>query len=381
MNTKNSLAILAFFVAILPLPAQDNRFVVFGGGKHGYIDQDGKVVIPIKLEGTYVLDFSEGYAAFAEPAKPEPIGVPYLDKNGKLHLSRQEKWGFIDQNGAVAIDPQFDGVQDFSEGLAAVAFNTEQTQYNCVDCDPNDHWGFIDKTGKMVVQPQYHSARPFSEGLAAVEDDEGKWGYIDAKGDLVIPCIFKLARKFSGGLAAAAISEKVGYIDKQGEFVIKPRFAIVGDFFDGLAAVRTGGKTAFMMTGPAGGTWTFIGKDGKKRFMLPRGTERVEDLAEGLTAFELEDSHCGYVNESGVIVIAPKFSYCDAFSDGLADVLNNGKWQYIDKNANVILSVPYEQVDSFKHGLAAVAEGPDGGQKFGYINKNGKVIWKPQPAL
>src|SRR2546425_12684908 len=100
MNTKNSLvAIFCMVPALticLALQAQDNRFVVFMGGKHGYINQEGALAIAITLEGTYVLHFSEGYASFAERAKPEPTKIPYVDKNGKLRIFPQEKWGFID---------------------------------------------------------------------------------------------------------------------------------------------------------------------------------------------------------------------------------------------------------------------------------------------
>ena len=32
----------------------------------------------------------------------------------------ESKYGFIDKSGKVVIEPQFDGVSDFSEGLAKV---------------------------------------------------------------------------------------------------------------------------------------------------------------------------------------------------------------------------------------------------------------------
>jgi hypothetical protein len=61
---------------------------------------------------------------------PEAAKIPYVDTNGKLHMRFQEKWGFIDTTGTVVIEPQFDGVADFSEGLAAVAFDTDRTSYD-----------------------------------------------------------------------------------------------------------------------------------------------------------------------------------------------------------------------------------------------------------
>src|SRR5437899_2315503 len=149
----------------IAVQAQENRFVVFSHGKHGYIDREGTLVIPISLEGTYVLHFSEGLVSYSERVKPEPTKLPYTDQNGKLRIHPQEKWGFIDTRGAVVINAQFDAVGEFSEGLAAVAFDTDRTRHDCLDCDLDQRWGFIDKTGETVVQPQYSSVSSFSEGL------------------------------------------------------------------------------------------------------------------------------------------------------------------------------------------------------------------------
>ena len=65
-----------------------------------------------------------------------------------------KKYGFIDKNGKVVIEPQFDGADAFSEGLARVKKDRK--------------WGFIDKSGKVVIEPQFDWVSDFSEGLAKV---------------------------------------------------------------------------------------------------------------------------------------------------------------------------------------------------------------------
>jgi hypothetical protein len=364
-----------------PLRGQDARFVVFEGGKHGHIDKQGVLAIPITLEGTYVIDFSEGLARFSESVKPKPLHVPYVDAKGKVRISPEEKWGFIDTGGAVTIPPQFDSALDFSEGLAGVAFDTDQTAYNCLHCDRNQHWGFVDRQGRMIVQAQFRSVRPFSEGLAAVQRDDGKWGYINTNGDVVISFRFQLARSFHEGLAAAAVDKKAGYIDKSGSFVVQPRFTLLRDFSEGLAAVRVGGKTEHVIVGPAGGRWMFIGKDGKTRIPLPRDVQDVEDFAEG-RAVTRSYGQCGYVGPKGALVVPLRFYICGNFSEGLAVVYRSGKTRYIDRNGHVMLEVPYDFVYPFKNGLAPVNEGSAGPtQKFGYIDKHGNQVWKPRRAL
>lgn len=328
-----------------------------------------------------MLNFNEGRALFAKRVQPEPAKIPCVDDRGKLHIFLQEKWGFIDQAGAVVIPAHFDAAGNFSEGLAAVGFDTDQTEFNCTDCVPRRVWGFVDAMGKLVVPARYRAASSFAGGLAAVENHEGKWGYIDAKGNLTIPFSFDSADNFNEGLAAAAIGNKFGYIDEKGRFVIRPAFATAGKFSGGLAAVRSGGKTDSMILGPAGGTWMFVGKDGKTRIRLPKGTDSLGKFSEGLAAVYVR-GHCGYVSASGRMVVALVFSYCEDFSDGLADVRGDGRWKYIDQQGRVVLTVPYFGVRPFKNGRAGVQVGPVGpAQKFGYIDKSGKEIWKPEPAI
>ena len=123
------------------------------------------------------------------------------------------KWGYIDKQGTLVIQPQFDTAGPFRNGLAVVA---------------NDRkFGYIDKTGKIVIPLQFASAGSFSEGLASVRIGDymaGKDGYIDEQGKIVIEPQFDSAFPFNGGLADVRIGDKYGFIDKTGKIVIPPQF-------------------------------------------------------------------------------------------------------------------------------------------------------------
>ncbi|MEN7793072.1 WG repeat-containing protein, partial [Clostridioides difficile] len=48
-----------------------------------------------------------------------------------------------------------------------------------------DKWGFIDKEGKIVINPIFNDLQPFKENLAFVMKDD-KWGVIDKNGKVII---------------------------------------------------------------------------------------------------------------------------------------------------------------------------------------------------
>ncbi|MGN0141221.1 MAG: WG repeat-containing protein [Roseburia sp.] len=80
-------------------------------------------------------------------------------------------------------------------------------EFSCDDIDfcTSDHlmayrngnyWGYVDDEGNVVIEPQYEAAKSFSNGLAAVCID-GKWGFINRENELVIPCDYLDADYFN----------------------------------------------------------------------------------------------------------------------------------------------------------------------------------------
>ncbi len=99
----------------------------------------------------------------------------------------------------MVIQPIFDKVGEFHEGLAAAALRESDKEKNY-----SYKWGYIDKTGAWKISPKYDQAEAFSDGRAAVhvkKDIGGSEGYIDKTGKLVIPAKYTVAFPFSEGLA------------------------------------------------------------------------------------------------------------------------------------------------------------------------------------
>ena len=153
----------------------------------------------------------------------QPVTIQ-IDTNASLHpVCINNKQGYINNEGIIVIQPQFELAYNFCDNRALIV--------------ENDKWGYIDKTGKIISKTWFESAEDFSEGMACVKIG-GKWGYIDKTGNIVIEPRFDFPGTFKEGLARANIGKEWGYIDKSGEFVIPLQsYFWASDFCDGLAEV------------------------------------------------------------------------------------------------------------------------------------------------
>lgn len=346
-------------------------FVVIVNDKRGFIDRTGKIIL--KPEWSGANNLSEGRAVVA-------VNSPSY------------KEGYIDTTGKLVIPITFDDASDFENGLALVGVGEFGLHGS------GDHkFGFIDITGKWVIPPTYRTMYGFSEGLAAAMNDDRKWGFIDKTGKLIIPFQFEVGSFFSNGLARMFSKEKsrYGYIDRSGKWAIEPQFFEAFTFVDGVAVVKSIGN----LSNPYPGGMTIgekddeesqfliIDKSGKTVFSFDKAIRRVQGFSEGLAAVEVSQKKgpplTGFVDKTGKFILSPKYSFVDNFQDGLAQFLLDGKWTFMDKSGKVVFSTPYQVSYGFKRGLAFMYKlGPGGfgdlkNEKYGYIDKTGKVIWQP----
>jgi len=272
-------------------------------GKTGFVDSAGRIIIPLRFEDAG--PFSEKLAA--------------VSLDGKI--------GYIDPAGILAIPPRFNYGGVFSEGLAPVGIDAR------LRLGPRDderggtggfrfvrRYGYINRDGEMAIQPQFRNARSFTEGLARVTAQDNLTGYIDREGDPVIPCEFEQAGPFCGGVARVYSDGRWRLIDREGEFVDDPQSAVAGDLSGMLLPVSASptDPPATLSAYLTPRRWGFQDLAGKV-VIRPR-FEKVRNFTEGLAAVRF-DGRFGYIDKTGEFVIPAHFDSAFPFREGLARVL------------------------------------------------------------
>jgi hypothetical protein len=366
-----------------------------GRRRFGFIDHTGKVIIDfdrLPKKTIEVGDFHEGRA------------VIYLGKTEEDVFRRGMKYdvGYIDTSGKTVITPRFSFASDFSEGLAHVT--------------ANDFDGFIDLRGRRVIKLANKSARDFHEGLAAITIAEGReYGFIDRTGKVVIQGRYRFVDDFSEGLAGVVIDYKYGFINRAGELVVPPRFGMMvgprhpnlpvssGRFREGLACVNLGNS------------WGYINSQGE--FVIPPQFAEAQEFSEGVAwVMPKDSSRSGWIDKTGQWVNtnlnkhreSPETAWASEseyryrnmrFSEGLVSFVrydgNKILRGYMDRDGKVIIparewsvagvfqggvarmefyektDADLQQVNGYRDGAGQVWE-----QKYGYIDRTGKIIWR-----
>lgn len=356
--------------------SQSTLFAFEQSGRVGFIDRNGKVVIPATIETPIerVGDFSEGLARVG--------GQGYIGQTGRWVIKRKS-WGTTDFSDGVAwaeadgkerhdilldrtgrtitIRPR-SNVWAFSEGLAAFEAPGKpgirwREPGNMRYRDFPGPKGFLNKQGQVLIEPVFAHVGPFREGLALAVSD----GYCH----IALPYGFRQGSPTSGyedscgSVPADAVAPcSVGFIDHIGRFVIEARFESARDFQEHLAAVRIVGR------------WGFI--DAKGAVVIPPQFDEAQSFSEGFAAVKVKGKW-GFVDARGKIAIPPVFASATPFSDALALVYTAQGAFFIDRQGRTAIPGPFKEATPFVNGLASVLLSDT---RVAYIDHSGKTVFQ-----
>ncbi len=162
------------------LPGKEQLFGALKSGKYGFIDKAGSWVIKNNFDE--VRKFNEGQAAVR-------IG---------------SSWGFVSSQG-VLIDPQYEGVSDFKNGLSIVTKNGKQQ--------------IIDKQNQPLLAAAYGRITFGPDGFFYTEEN-GKYGLVSPEGKEILLPIYDELRREDSNRILVRLDSKYGLIDEQGNYLL-----------------------------------------------------------------------------------------------------------------------------------------------------------------
>lgn len=286
------------------------RYPIPTNFEFAYIDKSGKFVITGPFSVAH--GFSKGVALVR-------VGR-YTYKNGAWKFSdlgsRSGQPALLFPDGSVVFAPLPEHLSFAFDDLVLVktpAFRTSGLP----------HFGLADRTGKVLSSYDWETASDFSEGLIAVQElAEGRLSGLN-------------------GVLAGVKIRLYGYRDKDNRVVISPRFRSAGRFSEGLAAVSQKGVN--------------VGRPGANDPTNPH-------------YYHMED-FC-YIDRTGKVVIPGPFMEAQPFLNGMAAVMQGGKWGFVDKNGKLVIPCQYDWAGDFKGSIAPVEKN----LLVGYIDKSGKQV-------
>ncbi|MFC4256430.1 hypothetical protein GRI97_10115 [Altererythrobacter xixiisoli] len=309
----------------------------------GFVDQSGRIVqapvfeeAPTEFSGDWVAVRKSGKWGFINLRSGEETGWNFdkvrsagqreLFVHGPEPVAVGDAWGFVNAEGRMAAEPQFALADPFGvDGLARVG-----------RADPADgtmRYGFVDRSGRIVVPPIYTDAMPFSAGMAVVKID-GKSGAVDTQGRQIIATTFSIIGNFADNGLAPARSDgqsPFGYIGRDGAFRIPAQFYFAGSFTPSETLGGMDAPDGLARVGLPDGRTGYIDAAGQVKARFPADMTARGISPNGMVLIESRDSNMyGYADQSGRLVIAPRFTGAGAFAaNGLARVRTNNRQGYI----------------------------------------------------
>lgn len=308
----------------------------------------------------------------ADGAESDTIGLDYyapavfLDEyKGPLLpcMSEFGEWGYITTNTEWAIQPDYQEVNYFSGGLAAVKHGRSGL------------FGFIDTLGNEVIEPKFLDAHPFGQNsLAAAQGESGSWGFIDRNGSWAIEPAFANAGEFTEMAPVQDFDSGLwGFIDGSGKWLIEPIFGVPGAHYKSAGAYRNGLAPVRL----SNNTWAFIRADGNvvENHVFAQAGEFFEGYARVVTEHSegpgyFVDAMFGTYGSNDYIDVG-------RVSQGMFAVRHtNGAWGFGEVSSwRVTIKPVYFGVGRFVQGLALACDLSS--RRWGYIDMFGNWVVKP----
>jgi len=195
--------------------------------------------------------------------------------NGLAVVNINDKYGVINENGDLIVEPIYDEIDGFYNDMSVVWLRSGGCKYinkygdelptrvyDVASAFYNDFaivglrllcrtnkgvaykikYGAINKDGDEIIEIIYDSIEELDDGGAMISLD-GSFGIINSQGKLITPIKYDSIGYFSDNMIQVCMDHKYGFVRADnGEEVIPPIYDEASDYFNGLSLARLGDK-------------------------------------------------------------------------------------------------------------------------------------------
>lgn len=350
-NRHAILLLVCLFLLPNILPAQQ-FFPVKKDKKWGLIDTDGNIVVEPNYEA--IGEFKHfGYAV----------------------MQRQGGVGLLDQNTNEVIRPRYEDIKVLDEDLVAVmdegqwmVINFEEeiilekgyTRVNIWEGEylaflRDNMWGIALKDGTVITEPAYEGLRLMDNGYFETQVEDGV-GLLSPEGLVLIPPKYKEVKIISDNLFLFKDNRRWGGVDGSGREVFDASF----DSFQKINEqfiVLVSKNLKFLYSDKAR---SVISKDEYSGFY---------DFSE-TQILTKKQRRLGLIEDDGTLVLEAKYHEIHAYAQDLYRVNYEGSWGIVSKNDVVVIPFEYDYIAPSKNNVCAAKKGA----KWTAINMDGEEL-------
>ncbi|WP_052953911.1 WG repeat-containing protein, partial [Clostridium sp. C8] len=354
--------------------------ITIDGNKYGYINKEGKEIIPFKFmnaynfnqyglaiiteEGGYGIINSEGtYIVNAEYSLINPYS------EGRSIYVENTSMGILDEKGNKLNNVLYDYIGNYKNGYAVMG---KIYKNNC-------RYGYLNLNGDVAYEAKYIEASDFNENYALVKIKDMEYSLIDTKGNIINTYNYEYVGSYGNDLMVFSIllGGPYGYISRDGKIVIQPIYSYAKEFIDGISIVSTSDeidkygvidKLGHPIYGEIYSDIKYLG-EGRLALGLPIGKTKLQSRI----IYAVGD-------DKGIILTKFKFFKVNNFLDGIASVSDSRKTFFINKDGKELNNLPSFLGSGELYLLGDIVQAYVDYYIY-YLDKNNKIIYGPNKKI
>ena len=322
----------------------------------------------------------------------------------------QQKWGLMDKDGKLVVQPQYDAIGDFYKyGYAVVQQNgnvgvmnstgqliipvrfqdlqiLDSTIFAVVE---NKSWKIINEKGTVILDDNYEKVKIWQKSYIAFSK-KGKWGIVHLSGKIISPPIYDNIQPYQTSFFLTETNDKNGLIRTNGKIVLSPVASEIVIHSDSLFLYKkdqSWGAVGHNGNGLLKNQWASFQKVGShflklklegRNYLYAIHTQKIisKKKYDEFIPFSADkvlfrnQEKIGLMDENGFEILAGIYNEIQSYSDGFYRVKKGNYWGVIDDKSKIIIPFEYDYIAPLQTQVCVVRKG----NSYGIANFKGELV-------